>query len=377
VAGDADIAARLARAFAAPSSSLLLSAAEEGEGGGDDGENGGDRRKKKKLSSFLSTSSPPSSTSPQQHQQRSEIRISKTYLAIVDCFPYGTLLSPPPSHSSFGGNGGESGEGETGREREGEGDPSETRNHLPFLRSGTLDGPLPLSPVAGGAALRAVAHARAAAGSAAEPPRPPRAVTRWRLLAANPQRGWALLSLSPLTGRRHQLRKHCAGGFGSPVAGDERYGATRSPRGRLVAEAVEAAAAEKGKERRRRRRRRRKEEEEGEEAESFSSSSPSFSPSCSSPNLMLYCSSLTIRAPEGGVTARARPPPHFEALARKLGWGRVVAARWRAAARAPATATGEWRSRGSKENDDDAASNPSSRLPRRAPRAGRRPDWAL
>ena len=58
---------------------------------------------------------------------------------------------------------------------------------------------------------------------------------------------------------------------------------------------------------------------------------------------MLYCASLTLRAPEGGVTVRARPPPHFEALARRLGWGPLVAARGRAAERAPATAAGEWR----------------------------------
>ena len=239
-----------------------------------------------------------------------------------------------------------------------------------------MDGPLPLSPVAGGAALKAVAHARAAAGSAAPPASSPRAATAWRLLAADAEKGWALLALSPLTGRRHQLRKHCAGSFGSPVAGDERYGATRSPRGRMVAAVAQRA---------RRREEREREQGEGERRESLSGFSSSSSPPCSSPDLMLYCSSLTLRAPEGGVTVRAKPPPNFEALARRLGFGRLVAARRRAAERSPATATGAWRrwEEEEKEREDSRFDSDSSsdfapqRPPRRAPRAARRPEWAL
>ena len=426
VAGSADAAARLARAFAAPSSSLLLAAAssegegegegegeEEREGGGaggrggeetEGGERGGARRRRarRKLSSFLSPpppSSPPSSSPSPFPFPSPEIEISKTYLAIVDCVPYGTLLSlsspPPPPPAAEGGA--EDGEGGGGARRRAPGGGPRRR--------GVLDGPLPLSPVAGGAALRAVAIARASAGSAAPPAQAPRAATRWRLLAADGEAGWALLALSPLTGRRHQLRKHCAGSFGSPVAGDERYGATRSPRGRMVAAVAEAARRRRGRgegkgegegkgrgegkgkgrgNARGRTAAAAAEDAERDQEEEESSSAPP-PPSCSSPNLMLYCASLTLRAPEGGVTVRARPPPHFEALARRLGWGPLVAARGRAAERAPATAAGEWRRGGAGGGRSDSDPGSSSgfatkaplRWPRRAPRAGRRPDWAL
>ena len=378
VAGDANTAARLARAFAAPSSALLAASEEgkeeDGEGDRDDrgggGGGGGLQRRRRRLSSFLSPCRPPPSSPPP-----SRIEISKTYLAIVDCVPYGTLLS------SFGESRGEgSGSGSGGEGGKVPGPGKQRRQRF----RGTVDGPLPLSPVAGGAASKAAAHARAAAGSAAPPARPPRAATAWRLLAADAGGGWALLALSPLTGRRHQLRKHCAGSFGSPVAGDERYGATRSPRGRMVAAVAEEARRKGGKGKGRRGGALEDEggdwDEEGEGEERLSSSS---APSCSSPNLMLYCSSLTIRAPEGGVTVRARPPEHFEALARRLGWGRLLRARRRAAARAPATAAGEWgRWREEEEEDFSSNSHPSEltskpRCPRRAPRAGRRPGWAL
>lgn len=48
------------------------------------------------------------------------------------------------------------------------------------------------------------------------------AVTRFRVLAT--ARGAALLALRPLTGRKHQLRIHCARYLGAPIVGDYRQG---------------------------------------------------------------------------------------------------------------------------------------------------------
>ncbi len=48
-----------------------------------------------------------------------------------------------------------------------------------------------------------------------------RAQTRWRLLGSN--NTLALLALTPLTGRTHQLRVHCAA-MGFPILGDRIYG---------------------------------------------------------------------------------------------------------------------------------------------------------
>ncbi len=48
------------------------------------------------------------------------------------------------------------------------------------------------------------------------------AVTRWRTLGAAD--GWSWLELSPLTGRTHQIRVHCAH-LGCPLLGDLIYGA--------------------------------------------------------------------------------------------------------------------------------------------------------
>jgi len=49
-----------------------------------------------------------------------------------------------------------------------------------------------------------------------------RALTRWRLLAADG--GRALVEFRPETGRTHQIRVHAADGLGAPVMGDPVYG---------------------------------------------------------------------------------------------------------------------------------------------------------
>ena len=64
------------------------------------------------------------------------------------------------------------------------------------------------------------------------------AVTYYKLLKST-ERG-TLVSMSPLTGRTHQLRVHCAheDGLGMPIKGDALYG-TSSSRLFLHAEALE------------------------------------------------------------------------------------------------------------------------------------------
>jgi 23S rRNA pseudouridine955/2504/2580 synthase len=50
-----------------------------------------------------------------------------------------------------------------------------------------------------------------------------RAITDFRILDAARRRA-AWLELTPLTGRTHQLRVHCAEGLGTPILGDGKYG---------------------------------------------------------------------------------------------------------------------------------------------------------
>ncbi|KAL9141474.1 hypothetical protein ABFS82_14G106300 [Erythranthe guttata] len=49
------------------------------------------------------------------------------------------------------------------------------------------------------------------------------AVTEYRVIASS-SRGYTWLELSPLTGRKHQLRVHCAEVLGTPIVGDYKYG---------------------------------------------------------------------------------------------------------------------------------------------------------
>ncbi|WP_304243767.1 RluA family pseudouridine synthase [Gracilinema caldarium] len=57
-----------------------------------------------------------------------------------------------------------------------------------------------------------------------------RAVTHWNVLRSGSR--YSLLSLELETGRRNQIRVHCAA-IGHPVAGDEKYGSRSNPLGRL------------------------------------------------------------------------------------------------------------------------------------------------
>lgn len=49
------------------------------------------------------------------------------------------------------------------------------------------------------------------------------AVTKYRVIGS-PSHGYSWLELSPLTGRKHQLRVHCAEVLGTPIVGDYKYG---------------------------------------------------------------------------------------------------------------------------------------------------------
>lgn len=64
----------------------------------------------------------------------------------------------------------------------------------------------------------------------APPGRGQRAVSHWKLLRSG--RRYSLLALELETGRRNQIRVHCAA-IGHPVAGDEKYGSRTNPLGRL------------------------------------------------------------------------------------------------------------------------------------------------
>jgi 23S rRNA-/tRNA-specific pseudouridylate synthase len=57
---------------------------------------------------------------------------------------------------------------------------------------------------------------------------PVMALTRFRVLDINPSTNAAWLELEPITGRKHQLRQHCARDLGLPILGDGRYGLVRN-----------------------------------------------------------------------------------------------------------------------------------------------------
>ena len=84
---------------------------------------------------------------------------------------------------------------------------------------------------------RALVYGRMRAGGTIRRPladerrgRPLPASTRFRLLAA--YSGASLLAVFPLTGRRHQIRRHLSA-VGHPVVGDPRYGRRPGGPGRL------------------------------------------------------------------------------------------------------------------------------------------------
>ncbi|KAJ1449511.1 pseudouridine synthase, partial [Pelagophyceae sp. CCMP2097] len=68
--------------------------------------------------------------------------------------------------------------------------------------------------------------ASASSGSVSTPVEGREALTRFSVVAETPCAVYgslATLELSPLTGRRHQLRLHCARDLGAPIVGDDLY----------------------------------------------------------------------------------------------------------------------------------------------------------
>jgi 23S rRNA-/tRNA-specific pseudouridylate synthase len=51
-----------------------------------------------------------------------------------------------------------------------------------------------------------------------------------RVLRSNSAHRGVWLELKPVTGRKHQLRVHCATGLGTPIVGDAKYGGARAER---------------------------------------------------------------------------------------------------------------------------------------------------
>ena len=94
---------------------------------------------------------------------------------------------------------------------------------VPAEASGELRGPI-------GRIERAGAWRMAPAGDGVL------AVTRWRVLGTAPH-GVSWLELTPLTGRTHQIRLHCAM-LGCPIVGDGVYGRAGAERLHLLARAI-------------------------------------------------------------------------------------------------------------------------------------------
>ncbi|KAF0921303.1 hypothetical protein E2562_003106 [Oryza meyeriana var. granulata] len=82
---------------------------------------------------------------------------------------------------------------------------------------GLLSAPLAKVPVQDGKSERLTVRASSNAASVQD------ALTEYRVIESCPQ-GYTWLELFPRTGRKHQLRVHCAEVLGTPIVGDYKYG---------------------------------------------------------------------------------------------------------------------------------------------------------
>jgi hypothetical protein len=129
------------------------------------------------------------------------------------------------------------------------------------------------------------------------------AMTHFKVLASAGDDGPTLLELTPITGRKHQLRVHTAEALSSPIIGDYKYGFDdrRVPWRRIFTDIesadVRAAAAS---------------------ADVWRALRRASLRGVSKIPLHLHARALTFTHPESGVPTRvvAEPPPHFAAALR-------------------------------------------------------------
>ena len=139
------------------------------------------------------------------------------------------------------------------------------------------------------------------AASSSGSPASKAAMTHFKVLAGA-REGPTLLELTPITGRKHQLRVHLAKALSSPIVGDYKYGFNdrRAPwRSRFT----DIESADGG---------------DGDGDDAWRALRRASLRGVSKIPLHLHARALTFVHPESGVTTRvvAEPPPHFAAALR-------------------------------------------------------------
>jgi 23S rRNA pseudouridine955/2504/2580 synthase len=115
------------------------------------------------------------------------------------------------------------------------------------------------------------------------------AETRFKVLAEGGGLAW--VQLRPVTGRKHQLRLHCARSLGAPILGDSRYGAVRAAPQRDALEQLRRGGGWSG------------------------------GGGGGDPPLLLHCRSMVVRAPGAALVRVTAPlPPPWVALFKLRGW---------------------------------------------------------
>lgn len=126
----------------------------------------------------------------------------------------------------------------------------------------------------------------------------PGEMTEYTILAVNTQAQIALLKMYPITGRKHQLRRHAALQLGANILGDEKY---------------ERALVEGGE--------RGDLDGSGVDANQFKGDARIMKDRVGSKPMYLHCHSLTIHNNSGGeVHITAPPPSYWSSLFHRMGW---------------------------------------------------------
>lgn len=121
------------------------------------------------------------------------------------------------------------------------------------------------------------------------------AVSHFRVLAESRSLAW--LELEPVTGKKHQLRMHCAHHLGTPILGDSKYGAVRGEVQRQVLHQLRNAVRA-----------------EADSREGRATGVPW-------PPLMLHCRRLVVHEPGTKAMEVVAPPPvPWQGLFELQGW---------------------------------------------------------